>query len=59
MLNMDMINEEIKALEECNTSYAVCEKLAMLYIIRDHYKGGNGQSDMMRAVGSDMPKMIS
>lgn len=39
MLNLDEINEEIAKLEECNcTSYQVCEKLAILYIVRDHYK---------------------
>jgi len=39
MLNLDEINEEIAKLEECNcTTYQVCEKLAILYTVRDHYK---------------------
>ena len=39
MLNINEINEEIKKLESCDcTTYAVCQKLAILYIVRDHYK---------------------
>lgn len=39
MLDMDEINKEIKKLEECNcTTYSVCQKLASLYIVRDHFK---------------------
>lgn len=37
MLKLEEINEEIKALENSNnTSYSVCQKLAILYIVRDH-----------------------
>lgn len=40
MLNMDEIHKEIKKLEECDcTTYDVCRKLAILYIVKDHYKG--------------------
>ena len=50
MLDMDKIHEEIKYLEECGcTSYDVCNKLAILYIIRDHYKGAGAGS------GSQIP----
>lgn len=42
MLDIDKIKNEIKTLESSPcTTYGVCEKLAMLYTIRDHY-GGNG-----------------
>lgn len=46
MININEINEEIKKLEQCDcTTYKICEKLAILYIVRDHYKGGgNGTS---------------
>lgn len=41
MLNMDEINKEIEKLENCDcTTYGVCQKLASLYIVRDHFKGG-------------------
>jgi len=38
MLNMAEIDKEIESLEKCNdTNYTVCKKLAILYIVRDHY----------------------
>ena len=37
MLDIKTIDKEIKKLEECNMSYATCEKLAALYTIKDHY----------------------
>jgi hypothetical protein len=36
MLNLDKINEEILSLEQRDTTYAVAEKLAWLYIVRDN-----------------------
>lgn len=37
MLKLEEIDEEIKTLENSNnTSYSVCQKLAILYIVRDH-----------------------
>ena len=38
MIDINEINEEIKKLENSETCYKVCEKLAMLYTVRDHYK---------------------
>lgn len=38
MINIDEINKEIKKLEECPLTYSLCEKLASLYIIKDHYE---------------------
>lgn len=47
MLNMDEINQEIEKLEHKDyTTYDVCQKLAILYTIRNNYKGGNGASTM-------------
>ena len=37
MIDIDEINKEISKLEGCNcTTYDVCKKLAILYIVRDH-----------------------
>ena len=36
MTNLDIINEEIESLERKEINYAVAEKLASLYIVRDH-----------------------
>jgi len=46
MLDLNKVIKEIKKLEECgNSSYDTCEKLAYLYIVKDHYKpAGTGQS---------------
>lgn len=52
MLDLDKINNEIKTLEDTKcTTYGVCEKLAMLYIIRDHYNGNVSRDDMAAGAG--------
>ena len=38
MVSIEIIEEEILDLEKRDTSYAVCERLAWLYIVRDHLK---------------------
>ena len=51
MIDIEMINEEIEKLENCNcTSYNICEKLAILYTVRDHY----GKSTMSNAPSMNM-----
>lgn len=43
MLNMDEINAEITKLEKCDyTTYDICTKLAILYIVREHYNKSRG-----------------
>ena len=38
MLTIEMLDEEIKKLEECeNPTWRTCEKLATLYIIKDNF----------------------
>lgn len=36
MISLDVIEREISELEARETSYAVCERLAWLYTVRDH-----------------------
>lgn len=38
MVSIEIIEEEILDLEKRDTSYAVCERLAWLYTVRDHLK---------------------
>ena len=39
MLSINEINKEIEKLENCEyTTYGTCQKLALLYIVRDHYE---------------------
>lgn len=40
MLNIMEIHDEIEKLENCEcTTQDICKKLAILYIVRDHFKG--------------------
>jgi hypothetical protein len=38
MISIEEIDRTILELEERDASYAVCEKLAYLYIVRDHFQ---------------------
>lgn len=57
MVNLDEINAEIAKLESQPTTYAMVEKLALLYTVRDHNtapvvtgeKMPEGNSDFMQA----------
>ena len=59
MLDLNEINKTILMLEEKDTTYATCERLADLYIVRDHLTqpqkkatplGGFGDSEFLSAV---------
>lgn len=39
MINPDELDKEILMLEKKDTTYANCERLAWLYIVRDHVTG--------------------
>lgn len=39
MINTDELDKEILMLEKKDTTYANCERLAWLYIVRDHITG--------------------
>lgn len=39
MVDPDEVEKEIISLESRDTTYAVCERLAWLYIVRDHLNG--------------------
>ena len=57
MIDIEEINKEISKLENCEcTSYKICEKLAILYIVRNNLPGlesvsakknNNATTDMM------------
>ena len=53
MLDMNEIHAEIDRLENCDcTTYDVCKKLAILYIVREHYnkKASTTRSQMTAPV---------
>lgn len=69
MISRDEIDRTILELEGRDTSFAVCEKLASLYIVRDHmdkmpggtprYTDIQGDSDFIRAIrGKDGVKVL-
>lgn len=39
MISIDEVNKTILDLEQKDTSYATCERLAWLYIVKDHLTG--------------------
>lgn len=45
MINLETIEREINEIEaRCDTTYRTCERLAWLYICRDHLKPTDSQS---------------
>lgn len=59
MLNIDEIHEEITKLENCNTSQENCKKLAILYIVRDHFKSaGTRHMESPAAAPMSSPSMM-
>ena len=63
MLNIIEIQDEINKLEQCEcTTQDVCKKLAILYIVKEHFKGGSEtRSNWNEATPSAMtaPSMAS
>ena len=52
MINLDIIEREILELElRKDTTYAVCERLAWLYIVRDHLVGDGDAVRPRQSVG--------
>lgn len=42
MIDIEEIEEEIKRLEDSDcTTYSICEKLSILYSVRDHFGKSN------------------
>lgn len=55
MLSMEKLNEEIKKLENCEcVTWNICEKLATLYIIRDHIQFGEEEYKDVKMVSPMM-----
>ena len=52
MIDIKEVEKEIEKLENKDTSYSICEKLAILYIVRDHLKENHKESNHM--ISNDM-----
>lgn len=55
MLDIKEINKEIKKLEESDrTNMTICERLSILYTVRDHFKNKDMVSQPMSMTSSNM-----
>ena len=55
MIDMEEINKEIKKLEDCDCmTWSVCEKLAILYIVRKYFNEGNMDNRSMSVASMSM-----
>lgn len=61
MINLQEINAEITKLENCDyTNYKVCEKLAILYTVREHFGKTSSNTAMIRSNGAmSSPTMMT
>lgn len=60
MVSLDIIEREILELElRRDTTYAVCERLAWLYIVRDHLADGNPQPNAQKVGGTEFLDLCS
>ena len=60
MVSLDIIEREIRELEaRGETTYAQCERLAWLYVVRDHLLPPTGDRDAERLEGSEFLEACS
>lgn len=59
MLNIDTIDKEILDLEKHDCTYATCEKLAWLYVVRDHLTPSVGSKSTPELSGSEFLECCS
>lgn len=56
MLDMEEIDEEIKVLENADcTTYSVCERLAILYTVKEHFGKTNATKNVAAPVKQQAP----
>lgn len=58
-MNIDEINREILTLEKGQTTFVNCEKLAQLYVVRDHLTADKAQEPTPRMSGSEFMTISS
>jgi len=59
MINIDTVEQEILTLESKDTSYAVVERLAWLYIVRDHLRSAEVDESTGDLIGSEFCEACS
>ena len=58
MISLEEVEKTILELEQKDTSYTVCERLAWLYIVRDNLRG-TAAPEKLRAGSSEFMKLIA
>lgn len=53
MISLETVEREIDELESRETTYHLCERLAWLYIVRDHLRPTKGDKRTQELVGSE------
>ena len=59
MINLETINREILELQKQDTTYATCERLAWLFVIKDHMTPEEEKPVTGRLSGSDFMRAAS
>ncbi len=60
MIDLEMIEREINKLEHTrDTTYALCQRLSWLYIVRDHLLPSEGSPEVARLSGSEFLEACS
>lgn len=59
MIDIDVIDSEIAALEDEETTYETCEQLAWLYVVRDHVGAREDPETVPDVPGTEFLEVVS
>lgn len=59
MIDVDVIDSEIAALEDEETTYETCEQLAWLYVVRDHVGAREDPETVPDVPGTEFLEVVS
>lgn len=59
MIDIDVIDSEIAALEDEETTYETCEQLAWLYVVRDHVEARESSETVPDVPGTEFLEAVS
>lgn len=59
MIDIDVLDDEIAALEDEDTTYETCEQLAWLYVVRDHVRPREEAETVPDVPGTEFLEAVS
>ena len=59
MIDIDVLEDEIAALEDEDTTYETCEQLAWLYVVRDHVSSREEVETVPDVPGTEFLEAVS